>query len=102
MWRLLIPQILVIVLMMNACNSGEGDKETVPNREINAVMDDHVKELMAISGVVGVAVGALDNGTPYIMVLVVEETSTINKEVPSVLEGHPVRVVVSGEIRPMK
>lgn len=74
----------------------------MPNRDINAVMDDHVKELMAIPGVVGVAVGALDDGTPYIMVLVVEETSEIIQKVPTVLEGHPVRIVVSGEIRPMK
>lgn len=94
--------MLLVLLTLNACGSGEGVKETVPNRDIKAVMDDHVKDLMAVTGVVGVAIGALDDSTPYIMVLVIEETDEIDQKVPQMLEGHPVRVIVSGEIKPMQ
>ena len=73
----------------------------MPQRDINAVKEAHVNELMAIPNVVGVAVGALDDGTPCILVLVVEETDEIDRRVPKKLEGHPIRVFVSGEIKPM-
>jgi len=94
--------LLLVLLIFSACWSGKGTEETVPNRDIKTVMDNHVKDLMAIAGVVGVAIGALDDGTPYIMVLVIEETDEISQKVPVTLEGHPVRVIVSGEIKPMQ
>jgi len=78
--------------------SGDG----VPHRDITAVMDAHVSELMAIPDVVGVAVGAMDDGTPCILVMVVQETKEIGRRVPKKLEGHPVRVFVSGVIKPMQ
>jgi hypothetical protein len=78
--------------------SGDG----VPHREITTVMDAHVNELMAIPNVTGVAVGAMDDGTPCILVLVVQETEEIGRRVPKTLEGHPVRIFVSGEIKPMQ
>jgi hypothetical protein len=81
--------------------SGERSAPIVPTREITQVMDAHVDELMAIPGVVGVAVGALDDGTPCILVLVVNESAGIRKGVPREIEGHPVKIEVTGEIRPM-
>ncbi len=65
------------------------------------VMDAHVDELMAIPGVAGVAVGALDDGKPCIRVYVVRKTRENGKRIPKELEGIPVVVEVSGEIRPM-
>jgi hypothetical protein len=65
-------------------------------------MDAHVNELMAIPNVTGVAVGAMDDGTPCILILVVQETEEIGRRVPKTLEGHPVRIFVSGEIKPMQ
>jgi hypothetical protein len=78
--------------------SGDG----VPIRDIIAVQEAHTNELMTIPDVVGVAVGALDDGTPCILVLVVQETDEIKRKVPKKLEGHPVRIFVSGEIKPMQ
>ncbi len=65
------------------------------------VMDAHVGELMAIPGVAGVAVGALGDGKPCIRVYVVRETGEHSGKIPKELEGIPVVVEVSGEIRPM-
>ena len=99
-YRLCVSALLACGLLC-ACGCRNGDKETVPDRDINIVMEEHVNDIMAIPGVVGVAIGALNDGTPYIRVLVVEKTDEIDREIPTTLEGHPVRVEVSGEIKPM-
>ncbi|MCU0639760.1 MAG: hypothetical protein MUF59_07820, partial [Candidatus Krumholzibacteria bacterium] len=51
------------------------------------IMDAHVGELMAIPGVAGVAVGALGDGKPCIMVYVVKETAEHRRKIPKELEG---------------
>jgi hypothetical protein len=74
----------------------------MPKRDINAVMEAHAQELMAIPGVTGVAVGETDEGTPCILVLVLDDSVAIKQKLPDTLEGHPVRTLVTGEIIPMK
>ena len=74
----------------------------MPNRDIKTVMEAHVEELMAIPGVVGVAIGELEDRTPCIQVLVIEQTEELSRRIPKSLEGHPVVIMVSGEIRPMR
>lgn len=85
-----------------ACRSENVKKEPVPDRDINAVMEAHTAELMAIPGVVGVAISETDDKTPCIMVLIVEERDEILKKIPKELEGYPVCPFVSGEIKPMQ
>ena len=70
-------------------------------RDINDVMQSHTEELMSIPGVVGVYIGALGDGTPCIKVMVVEKTPELESKIPSVLEGYPLVIVESGEIRPL-
>jgi len=96
-----IALLLLVFLTVTACQPERGVKHAVPNRDINTVMDAHVNELMAVPGVTGVAVGELDDGTPCILVLVVEESAEMDRRIPKTLEGHPVRIMVSGEIKPM-
>lgn len=71
-------------------------------REINIVKEGHTAELMALPGVIGVAVGEEEDRTPCIVVLVVELTPELERKIPKTLEGHPVRIEESGEIRPMR
>ncbi len=71
-------------------------------RDVIAVMNDHVAALMAVPGVVGVAVGALDDGSPCILVLVVEKTPQHDALIPGVIEGYGVVVQESGEIRALR
>ena len=73
----------------------------MPTRDITAVMDAHVSELMGIPGVTGVAVGALEDGTPCILVLVEKKTDEIARKIPKLIEGHPTKIFESGEIKPM-
>jgi hypothetical protein len=95
---------LIITLILtgaNGCGKKQESKDQVPTRDINLVMTDHTKELMAIPGVTGVAIGQLDNGTPCILVLVEKESVEIDQKVPKRLEGHPTKIMVSGKIEPM-
>lgn len=71
-------------------------------RDIKTVMEAHAGVLMAIPGVTGVAIGELEDRTPCILVLVVESPDKIARGIPDILEGHPVRLLESGEIRPMR
>jgi hypothetical protein len=71
-------------------------------RDINAVKEDHTKELMAIHGVVGVAIGVYDDGKKCISVFVDTLTPEIEKKIPKTLEGHPVRIDESGVFKPLK
>lgn len=74
----------------------------MPKRDINDVLRDHDKELMAIPGVVGVAVGLMpDDKTLCLKVLVIEETEDLKKRIPKTFEGYPVLIEESGVIRPL-
>jgi len=92
----------LFLLVASACEPQKETPTKMPARDINEVMNSQGGVLMAIPGVVGVAVGELDDGTACIQVLVVEETAEISRQVPKELEGHPVKIFVSGEIKPMQ
>jgi len=78
-----------------------GGGAPTPSRDINSVMEAHLNDLMAIPGVVGVAIGELKDGTPCIQVLVAEQTRELRRKIPKTLEGHPVDIVVAGIIKPL-
>lgn len=93
--------MIVLTSVCVGCGSGGGSGSSVPKRDVKTVMEAHVDELMAIPGVTGVAIGALDDGTPCVMVLIVKRTDELRRRIPKTLEGHPVKTVVSGEIKPL-
>ena len=73
-----------------------------PKRDINAVLRDHDKELLAIPGVVGVYVAVLDDGkTPCLKVMLARKTPESERDIPKSIEGYPVVSEVTGEIRPL-
>jgi starvation-inducible outer membrane lipoprotein len=98
--------ILFCAALIAGCNTTnkeiEGSKPKMPLRDINEVKEAHVNELMSLPGVVGVYVGELEDHTPCIGVMVVKKTPELKKKIPKTLEGHPVTIHVSGEVKPMK
>jgi hypothetical protein len=75
----------------------------MPKRDINEVLRSHDQEIMAIPGVVGIYVGLLDDEkTPCLKVMVVKKTPELERKIPRELEGYPVVIEETGEIRPMK
>ena len=78
-------------------------QELMAQRDINAVLKDHEKELLSIPGVVGVYIGLLiDDKTPCLKVMVVEETEDLKMRIPKSIEGYPVLIEESGVIRPLQ
>src|SRR5258708_37626214 len=64
---------------------------SAPLRDINAVLADHDKELLAIHGVVGVYVGLLsDQKTPCLKVMLAQKDPNLERRIPRELEGYPV------------
>jgi hypothetical protein len=101
--RVVLTAAMLTCLAGAACRPGDDRKNgaDVPQRDIQTVQEANIPTLMALDGVVGVAIGELDDHTPCIVVYVVEMTETLRAALPKTLEGHPVRVEVSGEIRPL-
>jgi len=84
---------------LGAGSPGPSKESSMPDRPIEDVLRAHTPELMSIPGVVGTAQGALPSGAPCIQVLVVRRTREIERRVPKSLEGWPVTLVITGEIR---
>jgi hypothetical protein len=78
------------------------EKSATPRRDINDVLRAHDKELLALPGVVGVYVAMLDDGkTPCLKVMLAQKSAEAERAIPKTLEGYPVVVEVTGEIRPL-
>lgn len=95
------PTLLLVLGVLLACGRAPQERVEEPKMDIKTAVDRHAAELMAIPGVAGVFIGELDDKTPCILVLVIEESETLNRAIPDSLEGHPVKVEVSGEFKPM-
>lgn len=80
---------------------GSEGEDTMEVKLVEEVLKEHTGELMSIPGVVGVYIGALGDGTACIKVMVVKKTPEPEGKIPTVLEGYPVVIVVSGEIHPL-
>ena len=110
MLKIVLCSGLTVVLLSIACSAAirspvnqTGQQESMTRKDINAVLKDHNKELLAIPGVVGVYVGLLpDNKTHCLKVMVVKETEDLKRRIPKTIEGYPVLIEESGVIRPLK
>jgi hypothetical protein len=99
-----ICAVIAVLTLTAGCGMGsdEGKEyDTMPTDDIKSVMESHVRELMAIDGVVGVAIGALDDGRQCIRVLLVNDSTELRQKIPRELDGFPVDIDVTGEIRAM-
>ena len=67
-------------------------------KTIAEAVSRHAPDLMALPGVVGVAQGECDN-RPCLRVYVIEKTPELEQQIPSRLDGYPVVIDVTGEIR---
>ena len=67
-------------------------------KTIEKVLKEHTNGLMSVPGVVGTAQG-LCNDKPCIKVYVIEKTPELDQKIPNNLEGYPVSIEGTGEIR---
>lgn len=70
-------------------------------RPIAEVIARHAPALMEADGVIGVYESARADGTPCIKVIVLRRSAEIERRLPAQLEGHPVVIEESDQIRAM-
>jgi hypothetical protein len=63
------------------------------------VLARHTPPFMAMPGVVGTYQGADSTGQPVFVVMIAHEDPALAARIPPTLEGWPVRVEVTGELR---
>ncbi len=76
-------------------------ENTVTRPTIAEVIRAHDDSLMAVPGVVGISESRTDDGTPCVKIMVVQLDATLRARLPVMLEGYPVVLEESGEIRAM-
>ena len=109
MHKIELCPVLTVILLSIACSTPTrgpinqtGQQESMTRKDINAVLKNHDKELLAIPGIVGVYIGLLpDDKTPCLKVMVVKETEDLKRKIPKSIEGYPVLIEESGIIRPL-
>ena len=96
---------LLFLLVLCGCGKKEPAVQTpgttekvVKQKTIEEVLAERTPEWMAIPGVVGTGIGKCD-GKPCITVLAAKATDSLRQRIPKEVEGYPVRLEVSGEIR---
>ena len=101
------PVFLIVVLLalVTGCNPPAEEEKPVPEsvekRPITEVMNENVDRIMALDGVVMMAIGELKDGTPCIQVYVKSKSDILTQQIGVEIEGHPVDYIISDEIRPM-
>ncbi len=70
----------------------------MPKGNIQEVLKRHTEELMAISGVVGVAEGK-SQGRPCIRVFVVSKNSELLRKIPETIEGFLLQIEEGGQFQ---
>jgi hypothetical protein len=93
-----IGMITLFIGFFSCANKKQQEKRTM---SIEEVIKKHTPELMSITGVVGTAQGK-KNREDCILVLTAKKTPEMIKKIPSSLEGFPVVIQETGEIRPLK
>jgi hypothetical protein len=95
--------LLLAIVFASVCQQNMAQTNLPsPKRDISAVLAAHDKELLAIPDVVGVYVGVLEDGrTACLKVMLARKNPETERKIPHLLEGYPVVVEVTGEIRPL-
>ncbi len=72
--------------------------QTMPERTIEQVQEEHTDEWMAIPGVEGTAIGLFE-GKPCIKIFTSSKPQEVRDKIPSTVEGYPVIIEETGEFR---
>jgi len=94
---------LVILSISSISHAGEKsdillEENQMPTKPIVEVLKEHAKPLMSIPGVVGAGQG-LCEGKPCIKVFVVKKIPELEQKIPETLEGYPVVIEETGEVK---
>ena len=102
-----MSQLLTIVLAfgLSGCSeqkeptkAQDSTKQIKKKMTITEVLEKHTDTWMSIPGVLGTAQSEKD-GKPAITIFIEQKSSTIEEKIPKSVEGYPVVLEVTGEIK---
>jgi hypothetical protein len=95
---------LACALVLVACQGAEKPRptENVSGGPVMDVIERHSADLLNVPGVVGVYEGRTQDQRPVIRIMVAKRTPEHDQKLPKVLEGYPVEIEETGEIRPLQ
>lgn len=94
--------LVLLVAALGGCgntpDSGSSPPPT-PRRSLEEVLAEKTPEWMSWEGVVATAQGELEDGRACIVIYLAYDSKELRERIPASVEGHPVRVEVSGEFQ---
>lgn len=93
--------IFLILFSITFINCSSQVKNQTQKKPIDQVMKDNQQMLLSVNGVQGFYQGVTDDGVDYIIVMVDTLTKEIMSKLPDSLEGYPVKLEETGEIKPL-
>lgn len=87
-----------ITACVNMVNDLRREENRMPEDKIVDVINRHSREMISIKGVEGIAEGRC-NDKPCIKVYVNEKSPELSLKIPNSLEGYPVMIEETGEIK---
>ena len=99
--QIIIFAVLIAFVLTSCTNDVQKEENSMNKKSIDEVMKLHTNEIMAMKGVTGIYIGQLENGKPCIVVLVIKKSKELENKIPKTFDGYPVKIEVSGEIKPM-
>jgi hypothetical protein len=97
---------VMCLYILQCCRSKDKKDDDMGNkpsvRDINKVIDAHSKEWMSLPGIVGCYVSINEKGDSCIVIMAVKKTTEITKKIPKTIEGYPVEIQESGEVKPLE
>lgn len=100
--QVLSLSLVILFIFSISCASEKFDIRAegnpMPAKAIDEVLKEHSSAIMSTPGVVGTAQGLCDD-KPCIKVYVIKETPELEQKIPRILEGYPVMIEETGEIR---
>lgn len=96
----MILSIIALVFINIDCKkcSISQEEKAMQQKSIEEVLKTHTPDLMSIPGVVGTAIGKQKDNL-CIIIMVIKKTPELTEKIPSTLEGFPVVIQETGEIR---
>ena len=95
---------LLLCVWLCACAGASGAGRSgaaMSEKTIQEVLEGHTDEWMSVPGVAGTAIGQFQ-GRPCIRILVREKTPELEKAIPSQVDGYPVVMTETGDIRALE
>ncbi len=99
--RIIAVSLAVMTVIVTACaikNVNESQERMAMGKTIEEVLREHTPELMSLPGVLGTA-QSLCGEKPCIIIYVLKKTPDLAQKIPRSLDGFPVAIEETGEIR---